>query len=193
MFKGSAIAIVVVVLFASVGTALLAQTAKPAAPDPWYGGTTRVQFQPLKGAAATGFQIDWPKKDWLLLPSAGSLLMVVASKKGDAMVVVERTDLRQTLEPSDITELFAQLESDAIKEKQKALDVQARVIEAGARRLVAVQYQRTGALGAERVRQYSVPVGKQLYRVICISSAQEFLKYDPVFAHMASSFVAAPQ
>jgi hypothetical protein len=171
---------------------VLAQAAKPASTDPWYGRTTRVQFQPIRVADA-GFQIEWPKKDWMLLPSAGSLALVVASKKGDAMVVVERTSLRQPLEPSDITDLFAQLESDAIKEAQKVLDVQARVIDGGDRRLVAVQYQRTGALGGERVRQYSVPVGKQLYRVICISAAPQFLAYDAVFAHMAASFTASPQ
>lgn len=166
-----------------------AQAGRSAAPDPWYGKTTRTQFQPL-ALAGSGFQMEWPRKDWMLLPAAGSLSAVVATKKGDAMVVVERTELRQPLEPSDITELFAQLESEAIKEKQKVLDVQARVIDAGERKLVAVQYQRTGALGAERVRQYSVPVGKQLYRVTCISSAARFLSYDPLFAHMAASFVA---
>jgi hypothetical protein len=191
--KRSVIAAVGVMLSLSVIAARpSAQQGGAAAVDPWYGKTTRLQFQPL-AAGEPGFRIEWPKKDWMLLPAAGSLSAVIAAKKGDGMVVVERTELRQALEPGDITELFAQLESDAIKEKQKAIDVQARVIDAGDRRLVAVQYQRTGALGAERVRQYSVPVGKQLYRVTCISSAARFLTYDPVFAHMAASFVATPQ
>jgi hypothetical protein len=164
------------------------QADKPAGTDPWYGKNARVQTQPVKPPEG-GFRIEGPKKDWMILPSAGSLSLVLASKKGDALIVVERTTLRQPLEPSDITDLFAQLESDAIKEKQKTLDVQARVIDGGERRLVAVQYQRTGALGAERVRQYSVPAGKQLYRLICISSAAQFLGYDTLFAHVAATFV----
>jgi hypothetical protein len=45
-------------------------------------------------------------------------------------------------------------------------------------------------LGSERVRQYSVPVGRQLYRLTCISSAAQFAAYDPVFAHIAASFTA---
>ncbi len=170
----------------------LAAQAPAAGNDPWVATTTRIQFQPLK-AADTGFQLQWPKKDWMILPSAGSLSLVLASKKGDALVVVERSELRQALEPSDITDLFAQLESDAVKEKQKAIDVQSRVIDASGRRLVAVQYQRNGVMGVERVRQYSVPAGKVLYRLTCIATAPQFLTYDPLFAHMASTFVPAQQ
>lgn len=192
MAKKIGMRVVGLLLLSLAGASLVAQTAKPGASDPWYGRTTKAQFQPVK-ALDGGFQMDWPKKDWMLLPSAGSLALVVASRKGDAMVVVERSVLRQPLEPSDITDLFAQLESDSIREKQKVLDVQSRVIEVGDRKLVAVQYQRTGALGAERVRQYSVPAGTNLYRVVCISSAAQFLAYDPLFAHMAASFAATPE
>lgn len=185
-----ATAVVALALVVLAAVPLSAQV-KPGT-DPWYGPTTKVQFQALNAPGA-GFQMQWPKKDWMLLPSAGSLSLVLASKKGDAVIVVERSELRQALEPSDITELFAQLESDAVKEKQKAIDVQSRVIDAGGRRLVAVQYQRPGILGTERVRQYSVPAGKLLYRVTCISTAAQFLTYDPLFAHIASSFAATPQ
>ncbi len=52
------------------------------------------------------------------------------------------------------------------------------------RRLVAVQYSRPGVLGSERVRQYSVPVGTELYRVTCISSAAQIRRLRPgVLAH----------
>ena len=175
----------------AVPGSLGAQAGKAMAADPWYGRTTKAQFQPAR--TVDGFQLDWPKKDWLMLPSAGSLSLVMTTKKGDALVVVERTVLRQPLEPSDITELFAQLESDAVKEKGQVLDVQARVIDANGRRLVAVQFQRTGMLGPERVRQYSLPVGKNLYRLICISTAAQFLSYDPLFSHMAASFTATAE
>jgi hypothetical protein len=171
---------------------LQTQTAPPANTDPWYSRASRVQFQALK-LVNEGFQMEWPKKDWLLVPSTSPLSVVLVSKKGDASIVVERSSLRQPLEASDITDLFAQLESDAIKAQQKALDVQARVIDAGAQRLAAVQYHRDGALGPERVRQYSIPAGKRLYRIVCVSTAAQFLAFDALFAHIASTFAPLPE
>jgi hypothetical protein len=167
-----------------------APTAQAAAArnDPWLTKSPKLQVQPQHAADAP-VQLDLPKKDWSVLPSSGSVLLIFASKKGDAVVLVERTTLSQPLEPGDITDLFAQIETDAIKERQpKAADFQSKVLDAGDRRRVAVQYARPGVLGREKVRQYSVPVGKILYRVTCISSAAQFAAYDPVFAHVAASF-----
>jgi hypothetical protein len=157
--------------------------------DPWLTRTTKVQFQPQQ-AADVPLQVDLPTKDWMVLPSSGAVVLAAASRKGDAVVLIERSTLRQPLDPSDITDLFAQIETEAIRDEQrKAADFQSRVLDLGARRLVAVQYDRPGVLGNERVRQYSVPVGMHLYRVICISSAPRFAAYDPVFSHVAASFV----
>jgi hypothetical protein len=166
------------------------QEAASKAADPWVARTTRVQFQ-LQRAADAQAQLDVPKKDWMVLPSSGSVVITLASRKGDAVVVVERSAMRQALAPEDITDLFAQIEIDAIKELQpKAADFQSKVLDSGDRRIVAVQYGRQGVLGAERVRQYSVPIGKQLYRVTCISGAAQFAAYEPVFSHIAASFTA---
>jgi hypothetical protein len=175
-------------LLGPVAATLFARQAAPAKPDPWFTKTAKVAFQPLKAADAP-VTIDVPKKDWMALPSGGSVLLVAASRKGDAILLVERAALSQPLLSADITDLFAQIESDAIKEQQpRATEFQAKVLDAGERRLVAVQYTRPGVLGTERVRQYSLPLGKQLYRVTCVSSAARFAAYDPVFAHMAASF-----
>jgi len=170
---------------------LAAQPAKGPA-DPWLGRAAKLSVQPVK--SPDGLQLEWPKKDWMLLPAAGSASLVVAAKKGDALVVIERSTLNQALEPADITDLFAQLEGDVIKERQpSAAELQSKVIDSESQRLVAVQYSRQGTTGPERVRQYSVPVGKQLYRLICVSTAGRFAAYEPVFAHMAATFVATPQ
>jgi hypothetical protein len=174
----------------SVAGGSAGQDAAAKAADPWIARTTKVQFQPQRAADAP-VQVDLPKKDWMVLPSAGSVVLTLASRKGDAVVFVERSTMRQALAAEDITDLFAQIETDAITERHpKAADFQSKVLDAGDRRLVAVQYARQGVLGAERVRQYSVPVGKQLYRVTCISSAAQFVLYDPVFSHIAASFTA---
>jgi hypothetical protein len=164
-----------------------AQAAAKAA-DPWLARSAKLQVQPQRAADAP-IQLDLPKKDWMVLPSSGSLVLALVSRKGDAVVLVERSALRQALEAEDITDLFAQIEVEAIKERHpKAADVQSKVLDLGGRRLVAVQYSRPGVLGSERVRQYSVPVGRELYRVTCISSAAQFAVYDPVFSHIGASF-----
>lgn len=158
--------------------------------DPWYSRTTRAQFQPVPVTDVT-YRLEWPKKDWMLLPSGGSLLVGVVPKKGDAVVLLERMSLQQALDPADITDLFAQIETDAIKERHPtASDFQSRILENGALRLVAVQFSRPGVLGSEKVRQYSIPVGRQLYRLTCASRAASFAAYEPLFAHMAATFSA---
>jgi hypothetical protein len=182
------------------GVVLLAafvRAAAPAAPadqaaakpvDPWLARTTRLQFQPQRAADAP-IQLDLPKKDWMVLPSSGSLLLALASRKGDAVVLVERSAMAQTLEAEDVTDLLAQIEIDIIKgEHPRAAEFQSKVLGLGDRRVVAVQYGRPGVLGSERVRQYSVPVRDTMYRVTCISSAAQFAVSDPVFSHIAASF-----
>ncbi len=125
--------------------------------DPWVTRTTKIQFQPQRAADAP-LQVDLPTRDWMVLPSGGALVMAAATRKGDAVVLIERSTLLQALDPSDITELFAQIETEEIKAAQpKAADFQSKVLDLGARRLVAVQYSRPGVLGSERVRQYLGP------------------------------------
>ena len=125
--------------------------------DPWVSRAARLQVRPQRSADAP-LQVEFPAKDWMVLPSSGALVFAAATRRGDAVVLIERSTLRQALDPADITDLFAQIEMEAIKERQpKAADFQSKVLDTGARRLVAVQYGRPGVLGNERVRQYLVP------------------------------------
>jgi hypothetical protein len=180
-------ALVVAAMLVGAGPSWSAQAAA-AKGDPWLAKSPKMQVRPQRAVDAPA-RLDVPAKDWSVLPSSGSTVLILASKKGDAVVLVERSSLAMALEPADITDLFAQIETDAIKERQpKATDFQSKVLDLASRRLVAVQYGRPGILGSEKVRQYSVPVGKELYRVTCISSAAQFAAYDPVFAHIAASF-----
>jgi hypothetical protein len=196
MPKTVALACGVLLLAGSFPAAVPAAPVPPAAQaaaatkaaDPWLARTTRLQFQP-QPAADDPIRLDLPVKDWMVLPSSGSLVLAMASRKGDAVVLVERSAMRQALEADEITELFAQIEVDGVKERYpKAVDFFSKVLDLGVRRLVAVQYGRPGVLGPERVRQYSIPVGRQLYRVTCISRAALFAAYEPVFSHIAASF-----
>ena len=174
-------------LAAAPNTQRRAVTVASPGTDPWVSRSAKLQSRPQRSADAP-LQVEVPTKDWMVLPTSGRLVLAAVSRKGDAVVLIERTTLLQALEPAEITELFAQIENEEIRKQQpKAADFQWKVLDSGARRLVAIQYNRPGVLGNESVRQYSVPVGTDLYRVVCISSAARFAAYDPVFSHVAAS------
>ena len=69
--------------------------------------------------------------------------------------------------------------------------MQSKLVNAGGRRFVILSYTRQGVAGTERIRQYSMPSGTDLYRLTCVASASQFARYEPVFAHVAASFTVA--
>lgn len=159
--------------------------------DPWLARTNASAFEAQKGTDAP-ILLDVPKNSWMVLPATRSVLFLMAARKGDATVSVERAPLSITLQPEDVTDVLAQIQVDAIKAREpRATEFEARVLDAGDRRFVAVQYRRTGVTGPERVRQYTLPVGHWLYHITCAASLTQFGSYDAVFAHIANSFTAA--
>jgi len=177
---------------AILGSAGLA-AQEPAAPPPAeYGRAPKLEVQ-LFEAAARRIRLEFPKKDWLVVPGGSAALVSFAQRKGEAAIVVEQSRLNQPLASTDITDLFGQLESETVRDRQLGVaDIDAKVYDAGGRRFVVITYVRTGASGPERVRQYSIPVGADLYRLFCSAAAPLFARYEPVFAHAAASFTAAP-
>ena len=134
-------------------------------------------------------RFEFPKKDWQLVAGGTVSIVSVTQKSGQAAVVVEHTKLNAALAPDDITDLFAQLEADQIKQQQPdASDVQSKLVSVDNRRFVIVGYTRRGVTGTERVRVYSVPVGSDLYRLTCSAAAPQFARYEQVFAHVAATF-----
>jgi hypothetical protein len=139
------------------------------------------------------FSIEFPN-DWRWTIVAGSreALVTFVQPKSEAAVVVERIRLRQALAPDDITDLFAQIESDVLKENQpKAADIAARALTQKGKRVVVIDYTRPGLGARQRVRQYSFPVGQDLYRVTCMALATQFQKYEMTFASLAETLRAA--
>ena len=128
-----------------------------------------------------------------VIPGATAPIVSVVQRKREAAVVVEQTKLHQPLALDDITDLFSQLEADSIRERQpQATDVRARLVDVGGgRRLVILTYGRPGVGGGQRVRQYSIPAGADLFRLTCIAPAGQFARYEAVFAHVAASFAVA--
>jgi hypothetical protein len=172
---------------ASFVTAPPAQAPGPPAPTE-YGRAAKLETQWFQGPT-NRIRFEYPKKDWQVVPGGSSVIVTLAQKKGEAAVVVEQSRMNQALAPEDITDLFGQLEADLVKERQPgATDVQAKLVEAAGRRLVILTYGRKGVAGAERVRQYSIPTGIDLFRLTCSAGWAQFTKYEPVFAHLAASF-----
>ena len=166
-----------------------AWTAAQPGRDIWIAKAPKGNFQPLKDPNGL-FTMEIPRRDWSIVPGAGVVVASVVNKKGDAAIVVEQAALKQALAPDDITDLFADLERELIVERQpKAADFQTRVLEDGGRKLVAVQFVRPGMTGMERVRQFSIPAGRRLYRVSCVASLGSYAANEIWFAHAVATFV----
>ena len=59
--------------------------------------------------------------------------------------------------------------------------------------LVVINYLRPGINTQERVRQYSYPMDRSLYRVTCASMASQFSKYEPTCAAVIESLKAGEE
>lgn len=153
-----------------------------------YARAPQLDMQPFV-APDHRMRFEVPRREWQLVSGGTVAVVTLAAKSGQAAVVVEQTRLNQAMAQEDITNLFALLEADAVKERQPAAaDVQAKLVAVDGRRLVIVTYSRRGVAGPERVRQYSIPTGSDLFRLTCSAAAPEFPRYEPVFAHVAATF-----
>jgi hypothetical protein len=172
------------------------EATPPAAGE--YGRAPKLEVQQFDNRQ---IRFEYPKKDWeivprpatAVIPGATAPIVSVVQRKREAAVVVEQTKLHQPLALDDITDLFSQLEADSIRERQpQATDVRAKLVDVGGgRRLVILTYGRQGVGGPERVRQYSIPAGADLFRLTCVATVGQFGRYEAVFAHVAASFAVA--
>ena len=142
-------------------------------------------FTDPDGRFSVEFPNDWR---WMMVSPSQEALVTFVQPRSEAALVVERVRLKQSLANDEITELFAQIESDILKENQpKATKVAARMISQGGRRIVVIDYTRPGLGEDERVRQSSFPVAENLYSVTCMALASEFQEYALTFATVAES------
>lgn len=138
------------------------------------------------------FTLQYPSKDWLLVPGGGASLVTLTQKKSEATVTIEYQPLQLELAPSEIDQNFAQIEAEPVAQHQPTADgVKSQVVDDGGRKVIVIDFTRRGVTGAERVRQYSLPMGKQLYRIVCSAPAAQFAKYEPVFANIVKTFSVA--
>jgi hypothetical protein len=140
------------------------------------------------------YSIEFPRGwDWTIVEGAGEPLSTFVHPKKEAAIVVERFRMEVPLTQSQITEAFAQFETETLKENQpRASEVNARVVMQGDKRLVQIDYRRPGIgepgkVEDERVRQFSFPVGASNYRITCFSLLSQFGKYEAIFQWAAES------
>ncbi len=172
---------------AGLSAALIGQVSVSAQGDPWLTTSRKLQMRPLHDTDGR-VRLDYPNKDWLVAPGGSDAIVTLTEKRAEAAVFLEVVRLTPPLAPDEITDLFAQIEVETIQERDaRATNFTARVLDVSGRRVVVVEYSRQGLLGLERVRQYSYPVGGELYRLICSAPIAKQPKYAPIFAHMAAS------
>ena len=135
------------------------------------------------------FALEYPSKDWQMLPGVGSVVATLAQRNSEASVVINYARMNQVLAPSEINDLFAELESeDLVFRQPEAKGAKPSIVNVGGRRVVVIQYSRAGLKGKEQVVQYTVPVGQDVYQLICSAQAALFAKYEPMFTHAIESF-----
>lgn len=183
-FAGCAAAILVIALAAPFAGATLEAQAKPAA-------GIRKGYQLFRGYPDR-FTFEYPTKDWEQIAGGTSSVMTLAQKKREAAVVIEYQPLRLELAPNEIDEEFAKLELEPVTQRQPgATNTGLKLVDLGANKVIIIEYTRKGLSGQETVRQYSLALGKHLYRIVCSAPTASFGKNEAVFTAIVETFKLA--
>jgi hypothetical protein len=145
-------------------------------------------YQLLK-AFQDRFTCAYPSKDWDIVPGGAASLVAVTHKKHEATIVIEYQPMQIELAPSEVDDNFAKLEVEPITSRQSEVTgLTSKILDVSGHRAIVIEYSRRGAMGPEHVRQYSLLIGKNLYRVIGSAPNASFEKYAPTFEVAAQSF-----
>lgn len=130
---------------------------------------------------------------WRAFFGIGATLAVIAEKDGKATVFIEYLRLQQPLDSARDYDLIVQIERDLIAERvPKAEQIAPLAARPELPGVVALEFTRPGLKGADRVRQFSVVNGTDLFRILCVAPAPEFGRFTPIFDQLVRSFTAAP-
>jgi hypothetical protein len=153
-----------------------------------FGRKQEVLYQTYRDPGGR-FSLEYPNKDWRVVPGGGSAaLVILAREDGEATVGVEAVSLVEALAPSEI-QAMAENEVDNLKTRvPTAKDAKYELVDTRSGTGAMIPYANVGAQGAERVVQYSIPVDRNLFRVIRTARVAAAGKHDAVLAHMIESF-----
>jgi hypothetical protein len=151
-----------------------------------FGGGDKVNYKIFKDPAGR-FEVEYPTKDWKLLPGGGSSLAVFTCNDGQTLFV-DQLKLVDRLTQGEIDALPG-IELSRIKELQPTgKDFKPDALESKAGRGVLIRYSRPPE--AVSVVQYTIPVGQDLFRLSGILPDKQLSKYEPIIMHMIQSFKA---
>jgi hypothetical protein len=178
-----------------VVTAIALASLWTAAPLAQKGGGNNLFTDPSRR-----YSIEFPRGwDWTIVEGAGEPLSTFVHPKKEAAIVVERFRLKIPLAKDQITDAFAEFETELLKENQpRASEINARIVMQGSKRLVQIDYRRPGVgepgkVEDERVRQFSFPLGGSNYRITCFSLLSQWAKYEGIFQWAAESLKPAEE
>lgn len=139
-------------------------------------------------SASHNFSVEYPR-DWRVVGGGMATLVTFDQKKSEASVAIEYELRELPTTPEDVNDTYVGIEKDFIKAQVvKVSSPTTRIVAVGPRRIVVLEFTRIGVHGEERVREYMVPVERNLFRIICRAAPSIFDRYSPVFAHVAASF-----
>jgi len=134
------------------------------------------------------FELEYPAKDWRLLPTVGASLAVFSRNDGTTFFI-DQTRLKEQLTPAEV-ESMADIEVGRLKEQYpKVTEFTSQMLDGRSGRGVLVRFARP-ATEMEIVVQYSVPVGQTLYRLNGVMPAKLAPKHEAIVMHMIQSFKA---
>ena len=138
--------------------------------------------------AAGRFEIEYPAKDWNLLPAGGSAVGILFRSDRTATVVIDLVRLTEPLTPSEVA-ANARLETETLKEQQpQAKDFKSETLDTKAGHASVIRFARMGVTGSERVIRCLVAVGHELYRLDAVVPDGSQAKHEATLMHMIQSF-----
>jgi hypothetical protein len=183
-----------VLLFAACVVHAAPLCAQPR-PQDWYGKLPKPKDFDAPKKFSGSFQIELPK-DWQLGPGhTGTVFLVIEKTKRfeqGAAILLEYQSLQTAVDPSILPAVGTELLKDVqARELEGSAFYQQAIRALDGRFLIMIQYDRPSLAGGgakDHVVQYSMPIGKTMYHLICIAPAAQVEKYRPIFAHTAASF-----
>jgi hypothetical protein len=149
-----------------------------------FGGDKDVKYTTYKDPGGR-FEIEYPAKDWRVLPSAGSTLAGFSGKDNTALFVESPFRMGDALTPAEV-ETLPDIELARMKAQQPGVkEFKSESLDSKSGRGVLIRYSKTET---EVVLQYSIPVGKDLYRLNGVVPSRLVAKNEPVIVHMIQSF-----
>jgi hypothetical protein len=154
----------------------------------------RQRNRPFKSAELT---LEYPD-NWVQQTNIGTVLVLVSTTRADAAVAIVRERLNQPLDASEMTETFVNIQADVLKEEHADATGLTAVLVTHPTLGPVVQADFTAPgndsrrPGPDRIRQYALPRGQFLYRIVFRVRAIDFAKQELVFNAILKSLRITP-